>query len=99
MLASTMQFSKFGQFPFEPTPAKYRTWWSAEKGPSKYGRPYLQDPTVCQCLIASFKSLHARVTPSSTRFKFGAFAPCQCSTLELSPPRRLRGMGLYTPKR
>ena len=53
MLASTMQFSKFGQFPFEPTPAKYRTWWSAEKGPSKYGRPYLQDPTVCLCLIAS----------------------------------------------
>ncbi len=48
MLASTMQFSKFGQFPFEPTPTRLLTWWFAEKGPSKYGRPYLQDPTVCQ---------------------------------------------------
>ena len=49
MLASTMQFSKFGQFPFEPAPAKY-SWRFAEKGPRRSVARIFRTQQCVMCL-------------------------------------------------
>ena len=61
MLASTMQFSKFGQRLFKPTLARENQAVRGKEA-QKNGCPYLQDPTVCHV----FKSSpHKRSTPQA----------------------------------
>ena len=59
MLASTMQFSKFGQNLFEPTLVQV-TRTVRGKEAQKNGCPYLQDPTVCHVLMIPLTNVPLR---------------------------------------
>ena len=59
MLASTMQFSKFGQRLFKPTLARENQAVRGKEA-QKNGCPYLQDPTVCHVLMIPYKDFPLR---------------------------------------
>ena len=95
MLASTVQFSRYGRFLSMIAACPHEADRSTVNRPVRFGHPIPQDPTACLICASTFEPFHS-AHGGCTRSSGFRSHPYQCSTHELYPLGAFDRGGLWT---